>query len=96
MFKVIRSNRPEIETLQIFHLYSKKQHKTSSDRQIIVVVVESSGNAEIFNRKFGNGSYCACAEQIWPKQPRMTGATSGSLKLQCIAIVTFSSFILVL
>jgi len=38
MIKVIRSNSPELETRQIFDLYSeKKTHETSSDRQIIAL-----------------------------------------------------------
>jgi len=45
-----------------------------------------------FDQKLGNSSLCACAIQIWPKEPTTTGATSEDLKLLCIAVTAFPNF----
>jgi len=67
MFKIIRSNRPEIEIWQIFDLYIKHPNK----------VIQN------LDCKLGNSSLCACEVDIWPKNSpeRLApcGSTSGGL-----------------
>jgi len=41
MFKVIRSNRPEVKIWHIYDVYTEKRHlETLSDHQIIALIVE--------------------------------------------------------
>ena len=56
-----------------------------------IAVAESNDDVRIL---IGSCEIVACAHaqyKIVQKQPRMTGAASGGLKLQCIAIATLSS-----
>ena len=70
--------------------------KTSCDRKIITLfqeigVTESKIDVRILIRS-SEIAVGACAVQIWPKQPRMTGATSCGLQVVIeVAIATFSS-----
>jgi len=68
--------------------------KMSFDGQIIVIFRKYGSLKQNFERKQRNSSLCARAIHLVKKQPRMTGATSGGLKLQHIRNnATFSSFV---
>jgi len=64
MFKVIRSNKPEIEMWHIINMYSEKHPKRSLIAKLMLSLIRNQCQGDI--RILTSSSFCTCTLQIWP------------------------------